>query len=138
MAIMHDHAPERERPLLAPKTRVRQRLRSAQEIRDRRRRLVTYGLLFGSFVLMVNALVGEHGYLATLRAQREYNTLAAAIARVEAQNQEYLDQARRLKSDPSALEQQARQELGLIKPGETLVIIRDAKPAPPAPASTPK
>lgn len=138
MAIMHDSARERDRPRLAPKTRVRQRLRSAREIRQRRRRAVTYGLLFVSFVLMVNALVGDHGYLATLRARREYNALAADFARVKQQNREYLDEKRRLESDPAALERAAREELGLIRPGETLVIVRDARPAAPAPESAPR
>ena len=35
---------------------------------------------------------------------------------------------RRLKDDPAAIEESARRDLGLIKPGETLVIIRDAQP----------
>jgi cell division protein FtsB len=137
MPIMHDSVDQRDRPPLAPKTRIRQRLRSAYETRERRRRAVTYGLLFVSFVLMVNALVGDHGYLATLRARREYNALATAIERVDQQNQVYLDEVRRLKSDPSALEQEARRQLGLVHPGETLVIVRDAPPADPA-ASAPR
>ena len=33
--------------------------------------------------------------------------------------------ARRLREDPSAIEEQARRELGLIKPGEVLFIVKD-------------
>jgi cell division protein FtsB len=33
--------------------------------------------------------------------------------------------ARRLRDDPAAIEEQARRELGLIKPGEVLFIIKD-------------
>ena len=42
------------------------------------------------------------------------------------------DLARRLKDDPDAIEEAARRELGLTRPGETIIILRDAKPqAPP-------
>jgi len=84
---------------------------------------------------MVNAVIGENGYLATVRARRTTAALQADIARVRLENQRLLDQARRLKSDPAALEEEARKDLGLIRPGETLIILRDAAPA--APAATP-
>ena len=35
------------------------------------------------------------------------------------------DMARRLREDPAAIEEQARRELGLIKPGEVLFIVKD-------------
>jgi cell division protein FtsB len=95
--------------------------------------VLTYVLLAGSFVLMVNALVGENGYLATLRARREYNGLAERVGRLQIENQQYIAQVRQLKSDPSALEETARRVLGFIRPGETLVIVRDALPTPTPP-----
>jgi cell division protein FtsB len=106
------------------RTRVRRRLRTAQELRQRRRRLLTYTLLAVSVVLMVNALVGENGYLATLRARSEYNTLVGALNRLQAENERLREEGRRLKEDPVALEEAARRDLGLIRPGETLVIVR--------------
>ena len=112
--------------------RSRRKLLTTRDIRQRRRRLLTYALLAGSFVLMVNALVGENGYLATLRARREYEALSESVSRLKRENQQYLEQVRLLKSDPTALEQAARRVLGFIRPGETLVIIRDARPSIPA------
>ena len=40
-------------------------------------------------------------------------------------------QAQRLREDPSAIEELARQELGLIKPGERLFIVKDVAPPNP-------
>lgn len=74
---------------------------------------------------MVNALVGQNGYLAGLRARREYNAVMADLLKLQLQNQQLREQARRLKDDPTAIEDAARRELGLIRPGETLVIVRD-------------
>ena len=36
------------------------------------------------------------------------------------------NRANRLKNDPTAIEEEARKNLGLIRPGETLVIVKDA------------
>lgn len=104
-------------------------MRPGPEVRERRRRILTYALWAGAIVLMVNALVGENGYLATLRARREQAALAADVARIRLENQQLKEQARRLDKDPVAVEEAARRQLNLIRPGETLVIIRDAKPA---------
>ena len=86
-------------------------------------------------MLLVNAFVGENGYLATLASRREAATLRTKLALVRMENQQLQQSARRLTNDPTALEETARRELGLMKPGETLLVIRDSKPAPNAPSS---
>jgi len=120
-------------PTAPSRPRSRRRLRTGPEVRQRRRRIAAYALFAFSFVLMVNALIGENGYLATIRARRDYDAMADQLARLRQQNDDYREQARRMKDDPAALEDAARRELGFVRPGETLVIIRDARPAPPPP-----
>ncbi len=110
------------------------RPRSAQDTRARRRQMLTYALCCGAFVLLVNALVGDNGYLATWRASREYASVLESLERVRTENARLQQQIQRINEDPAALEEAARRDLNLIRPGETLVIIKDAKPAPAAPA----
>ena len=105
--------------------RARRRPRHGAEISKHRRRVLSYVLFAGALVLMVNALVGQNGYLAGLRARHEYNAVMADLLKLQLQNQQLREQARRLKDDPTAIEDAARRELGLIRPGETLVIVRD-------------
>ena len=50
---------------------------------------------------------------------------------VRLDNQRTLEQARRYREDPATLEELARRDLGLIKFGEKLFIIRDLPPAQP-------
>ena len=114
-----------------PRPRSRRRLRSAQDTRARRQRFLIWGLSIGLCVLLVNALIGENGYLATLRSERENAIAMAALARIRLENRQLQQAAQRLKSDPKAVEEAARRELGMIRPGETVVVVRDA--APPAP-----
>jgi cell division protein FtsB len=82
-------------------------------------------------IVLVDGLVGERGLLAMLRARHEYDELSASISRERANNARLREEARRLNDDPSAIEEIARRELGLIKPGEKVFIVRDAAPAKP-------
>jgi len=95
----------------------------------RTRRIVNWLLIFAASVIVVDGLVGERGLLAILRARQEYDQLAASIAKQRAENARLRDDARRLRDDPAAIEEVARRELGLIRPGERLFIIKDV-PAP--------
>lgn len=123
-------APDTASP--SPVPRPRRPLRTAQERRVQRRRWLTWGLFGVSSILMVNALVGETGYLATLRAAKEHDALVESLARIHQENLDLQERARRLKEDPAALEEAARRELGLTRPGEVLVIV--AEPPRPAPS----
>ena len=86
-------------------------------------------MAFATVVVLVDALVGEHGLAATLRARRIYDVGQARLARMRAENAALRDAARRLATDPRAIEALARTELGLIRPGEVLFVIKPAKPA---------
>jgi cell division protein FtsB len=91
----------------------------------RARRLVRLLLLFFAAVIVVDALVGDHGVLAMLDARRRHDELAATITRQRAENARLREEARRLREDPSAIEELARRDLGLIRPGEKVFIIKD-------------
>jgi len=105
--------------------RVRRRVRTSTADRQRRKKFWTYGLLLLSAGLMVNALIGEKGYLANLQAKQEFQDVSESLRQLKAENARLKEQARRMQTDPRALEDSARSQLGLIKPGETLITLRD-------------
>ncbi len=92
------------------------------------RRIVQLLLIFAAVVTIVDGLVGDRGLPAMLRARREYDELAAGIARQRAENGRLREEARRLREDPSIIEEIARRELGLIRPGEKVFIVKDIPP----------
>ena len=94
----------------------------------RGRRFLPLLLLFVAALIVADGLVGERGLLAMLRARHEYDELAATIARQRAENARLRDEARRLREDPAAIEEIARRELGLIRPGEKVFIVKDVGP----------
>jgi cell division protein FtsB len=93
-----------------------------------RRKPVQFLLAFATAVLLIDALVGDRGLVERLRARRQYQEAATALAAARAENARLREQARRLKEDSSAIESLAREELGLLRPGELLFIIRDVTP----------
>jgi len=94
------------------------------------RRIVQLVLICAAVVVLVDGLVGDRGLLAMLRARHENDELAASIARQRAENARLREEARQLRDDPATIEDIARRELGLIRPGELVFIIKDV--APPA------
>jgi cell division protein FtsB len=95
----------------------------------RYRRIVQWLVLFVASVFVIDGLVGDRGLLAMMRARREYDTAAATVARQRAENARLREEARRLREDPQAIEEIARRELGLMRPGEKVFIIKDVPPA---------
>jgi cell division protein FtsB len=128
---MSDEQPLAEATPVERRSRPRRRWRSAEEIRTRRHRVVAWALLVGSFALVINALVGDNGYLASLHRRQQYDVLMASLSRLETENQRLIRDNERLRT-PAGLEEAARGELGMIRPGETLIVIRDVRPATPA------
>lgn len=98
---------------------------SIQSLRWPGRRAVRYLLILIGCIVMADAIVGDKGFLAMLDARRQYRTLELSLAAARTENVRLVEEARRLREDPEAIEAVARRDLGLIRPGEKLFIIRD-------------
>ena len=84
-----------------------------------------YSLVFISALLLVVALVGEKGLLELVRVRQQHRALETALAQARTHNMRLRNEVKRLNNDPSSIEEIARRELGLIKPGEKLFIVKD-------------
>jgi cell division protein FtsB len=121
--------PSAPRDVAEPQTTRRKPRMNSAVSPTARRKTFQLLLVFVTLVLVINALIGERGLMETLRARRQYQELVTSIDRLRTENARLRDEARRLRSDPATIEALARQDLGLIRPGELLFIIKDAKPA---------
>ena len=98
---------------------------------------VFYVLVFITAVLVLNALFGDKGVLAMMQARRDYARLNGELLRQKTENAQLRETVRRLRDDPATIEDLARRELGLIRPGEKLFIITDVPPLATPPATPP-
>jgi cell division protein FtsB len=98
--------------------------------RQRGRRLIQYGLLFLGCLLFLDALVGEKGFVENLKAREQFQALERSLGRLKDDNERLRKEVELLRTDPQTIEGIARRELGLMKPGEKLFIVKDAPPKP--------
>ena len=124
MRQVQDSAPA---PPAEKRPRIRRRLRTPLEAQQWRRKMTAYALYGAAFVLIVNALVGESGYLATLGGKGEQERATRELALMRHKNQALQEQIERLKHDPAAVEEEARRKLNMIKKGEVMVVVKDKK-----------
>lgn len=93
----------------------------------RGRRLLRPLLLLVAAAILIDAVAGEKGLLALFEARRQFEAIERSLGAARAENAALREQARRLREDPGAIEEEARRELGLLKPGEVLFIIKDVE-----------
>lgn len=91
----------------------------------RARAFLRFLCIFITAVLLVDTVFGEKGVLARVKSERQLIAIEHALDEAREENAALRTEARRLREDASAIEALARGELGLIKPGEKLFIIRD-------------
>jgi len=84
-------------------------------------------LVFVGCAILLDSLIGDRGLAETLRARREYARATADLQALKDQNAALRGEMHRLLADPAAIEAFARQELGLIRPGEILVMVKDVQ-----------
>jgi cell division protein FtsB len=87
-------------------------------------------LVLLGIIIVVDALVGDRGLVDTIRARRTYAALETHVERTRAENARLREEARRLREDADAIESLAREQLGLIRPGETVFIVRELPGSP--------
>ena len=96
--------------------------------RRRRRRFRLVAVCLG--VLAVASVLGNRSLVQVYQMNRTRAALEEEIARLKEVNAALAHEARSLQEDPSRLEGLAREDLGLVKPGETIYQFR--REAPPA------
>lgn len=97
---------------------------------ERWRRVMRYAVLFVATALLANALIGDNGLTTLFHTRQEYRDLQAEVERLRKESARLREEARRLREDPATIEEYARRELGLIKPGEKVVVIAPAARPP--------
>jgi cell division protein FtsB len=95
-------------------------------------------IVLGALVILVLiAVFGDNGVLALRRLRGEMDTLVREVRALEAENERLSRAIVELQEDPAVIERIAREELGLVRPGERVLRFpRSARPEPSAPVLT--
>jgi len=87
--------------------------------------LVLIGSSIFLLAMMAFTVWGDRGLLAMWRTQHDLERLGREIEIVEQKNATLIREAQRLRSDLGLIEKIAREELGLVRPGEIVFEFAD-------------
>jgi len=86
-------------------------------------------LIIGGLVL--HAMLGPNGIVVYRQKRAEMQELQSDVDRLQKENTQYANRVKQLKSDPNAIEKEAREQLHYTRKGEVIFV------APPAPQKPP-
>ena len=89
---------------------------------------VPAAMMFVAYVVLADAFFGDTGLAERRRAERSYLHTSRQLQALRNENAGLREQVRRLQNDPVTIEGVARQDLGLLRPGELLFLIPDPRP----------
>lgn len=95
------------------------------------RRLGTMAAVVLIVGILLHAMFGANGMVIYRQKRAEMQALRGEVERLRQENSLYVDQIRSLKSDPAAIEKEAREQLHYTRPGE-VVLVTPAPPQTPA------
>jgi len=86
-------------------------------------------VVVGLLVLLILGFTvfGEHGLMNLVRVRRQAEVMQAEVQRVREENARIADEIRRLQTDRAYIERLAREELGMVKPGELVFQFADTQ-----------
>jgi cell division protein FtsB len=122
-----DRAPDAEAAI----ERLRERARPGVELLYRvRRRLATAAVGLLTVWLFVHVMFSANGMMVYKQKKADIEVLRKEVDVLQQENDTYTQQIKALKSDPKAIEKEAREQLHYARPGEVVYV------APPAAVPT--
>lgn len=102
-------------------------LRAGARIYGARRKLATAAMSVLVLMLAYHVVFAANGMVAYQRKRAEHEKLRQDILRLQQENNRISERVRELKSDPRAIEREAREQLKYARPGEVVFISPEAR-----------
>jgi cell division protein FtsB len=94
-----------------------------------RKKAAALGSIIALIALLVGSLFGDRGILHLVAQRERAESLKREIDELRTENARLAEEIAALKTDPRAIERLAREELGLVRPGETVFLIHEDDPS---------
>jgi cell division protein FtsB len=122
-----EHAPQIEAFAVAWSERLRP---ITSRVQAWWRRTATVAFVVMAALLFVHVMFGANGMVVFRHKRAEFDSLQKKIVQVDQENDRVTQEIESLKTDKKAIEKEAREQLGYVKPGEYKYV--SPTPAPPA------
>ena len=94
------------------------------------RRLGTTAAILSIAGLLLHAMFGANGMVVYRQKSAEMHALQNEVDRLQKANAEFAERIKQLKSDPKAIEKEAREQLHYTRKGEVVFVAPEAAPKP--------
>ena len=94
------------------------------------RRLGTIASVLLIVAILLHAMFGANGMVVYRQKRTELQSLQSEVERLRKENNQYVEQIRSLKSDPAAIEKEAREQLRYARPGEVVYVAPETPQKP--------
>src|SRR4030095_573014 len=98
-------------------------------IYEERRRLATACVVVITAWLFLHVTFGTNGMVIYRQKKAQLRAIQTEVQGLQADNDQYVNQIKELKTDPKAIEREAREQMHYTRPGEVVYV------RPPAPSS---
>ncbi|HEX6504406.1 MAG TPA: septum formation initiator family protein [Terriglobales bacterium] len=116
--------------------RLRDRFRpSGERLYKVRRQLATAAVGVLTVWLFLHVMFSDNGMVAYKEKRAEIEVLRKDVDSLQHENDIYTQQIKALKSDPKAIEKEAREQLHYARPGEVIYVSPPAVPPPAKPVT---
>ena len=88
-----------------------------------RRKLATSGVVLLAALIGYHAIFGPNGAVVYQKKRAEYRELQKQVQQLQTENDKLSQDIRALKTDPKAIEREAREQLRYAKPGEVVYLL---------------
>jgi len=95
------------------------------------RRLGTAAAVLLILGVLLHAMFGANGMVIYRQKHAELQALQSEVDRLQTENNQCVDQIKSLKSDPAAIEKEAREQLHYTRRGEVVYVAPDPPQKPP-------
>ena len=130
LRALAEHAPRAEAIAASWIERLRP---FGERVYVRRRTIATVAISVVTLSFFVHVMLGANGMVVYKQKRSEYQALQKKLAEIDQENQRYTQQIEGLKSNQKAIEKEAREQLGYVKPGEYKYVPANPEPQPAAP-----
>jgi cell division protein FtsB len=102
----------------------------------RRKTLASVAMCVAAVLIAYHVFAGTNGIKVYFKKQTENQALQQDLDRLKKENEDLSRHVKALKSDPQAIEKEAREQLRYVKPGEIVYVNPEQKPPAPPPNAT--
>lgn len=113
--------------------------RAIERVYNARRKIATVAVFALAALVAYHAVFGTNGMVVYEKKKIELKQVNGDVEKLQTENQQLADQIKALKSDKTAIEREAREQLHYAKPGEVIYLLPGQKrPDTPPPNATAK